>query len=112
MLREYDELLPGAADRILKMAEIQQAHRQSLEKEAVGSEIARSKRGMLFGFLVAMGGITAGVLIALLGATDAARITGGSVTGVTLLGMVSTFVYATGEKRKERTDKTRILSGG
>jgi len=111
MLKEYDDLLPGAADRILKMAENQQSHRLVLEKEAVTSELFRSKLGMLCGFVVALAGIGAGVAIALVGGTDVAKVAGGVVSGTTLLGMVGTFVYATSEKRKERTEKTRVLAG-
>ncbi|MFQ7172706.1 MAG: DUF2335 domain-containing protein [Thomasclavelia ramosa] len=32
---QYERVLPGAADRILTMAENQSAHRQTLEKAAI-----------------------------------------------------------------------------
>jgi len=32
LLRQYDEIVPGAADRILEMAEEQSKHRQSCER--------------------------------------------------------------------------------
>lgn len=49
---KYEKVLPGAADRILKMAERQQEHRMSLEKEAVGSQVRQGKRGQVFGFVI------------------------------------------------------------
>lgn len=39
MLARYNEVLPGAAERILKMAEEQSSHRQYLEKAVVNSDI-------------------------------------------------------------------------
>lgn len=35
MLREYEEILPGASDRMFKLAENQQSHRISLEAMAI-----------------------------------------------------------------------------
>ncbi len=49
---KYEKVLPGAADRIMKMTERQQEHRMSLEKEAVGSQVKQSKRGQIFGFII------------------------------------------------------------
>jgi uncharacterized membrane protein len=38
MLQGYEEVLPGAADRILRMAEDQAMHRQHLERTVVQSK--------------------------------------------------------------------------
>lgn len=35
VFREYEDILPGSADRILAMAELQQAHRHSLESDVI-----------------------------------------------------------------------------
>lgn len=50
-LARYEEIQPGAADRIIKMAEKQQEHRMSLETKAIGGQIDQSKRGQIFGFI-------------------------------------------------------------
>ncbi len=42
-LSGYEQLLPGAADRILKMAEKETEHRQAMEKKALDAEIAGLK---------------------------------------------------------------------
>lgn len=39
LFREYEATLPGSADRILKLAESQQAHRIEIEKTAVNSQM-------------------------------------------------------------------------
>ena len=41
-IRAYEEVLPGSADRILGMAERQQAHRLELEKMTVSEATNRS----------------------------------------------------------------------
>lgn len=44
-LANYEQASPGAADRILRMAEGQQQHRHGLERQAVSSEHRRSLLG-------------------------------------------------------------------
>ncbi len=61
MLRQYEQFLPGSADRIFKMAEAQSAHRQELEKRLVVSDIKRSYMGMACALLIALFGIYAAV---------------------------------------------------
>ena len=38
-LQRYDQLLPGAAERIIKMAEMEQQHRHVQESKAISSEL-------------------------------------------------------------------------
>ena len=49
----YEQALPGAADRILKLAEAQSAHRQRQEKRAQDALIQARTRGQWFGFIMA-----------------------------------------------------------
>lgn len=56
-LREYDEVLPGAAERILSMAESNLQHNISMDQSMVNAEVADRKLGMwlgagLFGLLI------------------------------------------------------------
>jgi len=44
-LAHYEEICPGAADRIIKMAESNMEHRQSMEKTLVRSEYGLRSRG-------------------------------------------------------------------
>lgn len=48
-LREYDEILPGAAERILSMAERNLEHNVSMDRQVVNAEVADRKLGMLLG---------------------------------------------------------------
>lgn len=53
-LREYEEICPGAADRIISMAERNLGHAQDMQATAIGGDIADSKAGRLYGFLALM----------------------------------------------------------
>ena len=54
MYGEYDRVLPGSADRILTMAEKEQAHRVSMEGIALRASAKDSKLGQYFGFSLAL----------------------------------------------------------
>ena len=49
ILKEYESILPGASERILKMAEKQQDHRISIEKTIVDRQTKQSGHGQTWG---------------------------------------------------------------
>ena len=63
----YEQVLPGSADRILKMAERQQEHRFGLEKTSVESQQKSNTRGQVFGFILSFLVIIGGIVLLLLG---------------------------------------------
>lgn len=48
-LREYEDICPGAADRIVSMAEENMQHRKAVENKIIDAEIADRKLGMVLG---------------------------------------------------------------
>ena len=50
-LREYEEILPGSADRIIGMAESNLAHNQAMQAKALDGDIQDTHHGRLYGFL-------------------------------------------------------------
>lgn len=48
----YEKACPGAADRIIAMAESQSKHRQGLETKVVGGNVQREKMGMWMAFTI------------------------------------------------------------
>ena len=44
-LKQYDEALPGAADRILVLAESQSKHRMEIEKKLIHADIVDAEKG-------------------------------------------------------------------
>ena len=55
ILAGYDQVVPGAADRIITMAETQSRHRQEIEKSIINSDIRNSKLGLWLGFFYCHG---------------------------------------------------------
>ena len=100
-LERYEHILPGAADRIIGMAERQAAHRQRLEEFALRSEDRRSWGGLIVGGIVALGFLVGSVV---LGLKDQPWL-GGVLGGTTLISIVGTFVYGTRSRRAERQGK-------
>lgn len=47
-IRKYEEILPGAADRIISMAERQALHRQEMERKMITAESRDGLLGVVF----------------------------------------------------------------
>ena len=54
VLAQYNNVVPGADERILKMAEEQSNHRQYLEKAVISSDITQARWGVICGLIVAL----------------------------------------------------------
>jgi uncharacterized membrane protein len=97
ILAQYDSVVPGAAERILKMAEEQSKHRRDLESQVIAADIANARKGLMFGFIIGVVGLLAALIAALYGKEWV-----GSVLGVgTLVSLVGTFVYGSQRKAQE-----------
>ncbi|MFI4849805.1 MAG: DUF2335 domain-containing protein [Gimesia chilikensis] len=62
-LREYDEIVPGAAKEIIERAGKQQDHRMFLEKKTIVSDIYRGWAGLILGSLLAFLCIGGGIYL-------------------------------------------------
>ena len=91
MLRQYDEVLPGAAKRILDMAEAQHNHRIAMEK----ADSKRANMGLWVGVSIAFTFLAASVYLITIGHTWA----GVTIAGLDIVGLVSVFVYGTSIRR-------------
>ena len=89
-LARYEEIQPGAADRILTMAEKQQEHRMALETKAIGGQVDQSKRGQLFGFILVFVCIAVAVFVSLYFGMTAFAVTFLCVTMVSVVGLFVT----------------------
>ena len=102
ILRKFDEVVPGAAERIIKMAEDQSIHRKELEKKVVDSDITRSKWGQILGFVIAIAGLAVSAIIVVYGNAIA-----GGIIGVgTLASLVGVFMYGSKTRSEERKVKS------
>lgn len=104
-LNKYNQVLPGAADRILSMAEKQQDHRHQLEAVAVRSRERKGFLGQIFGFVVAMTAIIGGTYLLSIGKSAE-----GFTTMILAVGsIVSIFIFGRRSQSKERIAKSRLV---
>lgn len=109
MIKGYEAILPGAADRIITMAEKQSSHRQEMERKIIFAESRDSLLGILFAFFLGIGYIVAAIVIVVLVPENPGAISS-SVLGVAGMGtIIGTFIKSTrtnnSEDKKERKDK-------
>jgi uncharacterized membrane protein len=104
VLKEYNDILPGLADRIMKMAEKQSTHRQKIEDNVIGSDAYRANAGLWMGVGVAVLSILAGTYLIAIG-HDWAGVSMGTVVVVALAGV---FVYGSISRRQERSAKSGV----
>lgn len=106
ILQKYNEIVPGAADRIIKTAESQHHHRQALEKTVVNSNVYSQKIGLGLGFIIAMTAIGGGIWLSAIGKS------GSGLTAIigALAALVGVFVYGKVQQSKELSDKSNAIS--
>ena len=114
IIKGYEEVLPGSADRILTMAEKQSNHRQEMEKRIIRTESRDSLLGILFAFMLGGGRIIAAVIMVILVPKSAGAISG-AVLGVTgVVSIIATFIKSTrgsynrkqGEKKEQSSENS------
>lgn len=88
ILKGYEEVLKGSAERIFKMAENQSAHRQEIEKTVIASQMKQSERGQNYGLGIGIFGLIIGTILTFYGFSTVA----GVLFATTILGLVSVFV--------------------
>lgn len=98
MLKRYDEIKEGFAERIMSMTERQLDHRISCENKIIEGSLSESKRGQNYGLAVSVLFLAAAVLLGLYGHDWLAGILGGG----TLIGLVTVFVT---NKKRNKTDE-------
>lgn len=107
LLKEYNEIVSGGAERILSMAERQSAHRIDLESTVIKGESRRSWFGLWLGFVVSIAIIGAGLWVALSASPPA----GAAIITGTIVSLSGVFVYGQHSRRIEREHKAGLVSG-
>ena len=103
LLEQYDRIIPNGADRILTMAEQQQAHRQSIERTVVESGARRANLGLILGFILTLVfGLGSMFLI-----SSGRDISGLVLFSGSLVGLIGVFIYQTKKRRNERLSRSR-----
>lgn len=106
ILAGYNNVIPNGADRVIRMAEKEQAHRHSIETEIVSKESFEKRVGLVFAFILALSVL--GVSSYLLVFTEKSGY-GLTVFIVELGGLVWAFL---GAKQKRQRDTSEEESAG
>jgi uncharacterized membrane protein len=103
MLEKYNQIVSGAADRILKMAEEQASHRQYLEKQVIKSDIRNSVFGIISALIISL----ATLFIAFSAIKLNQQFAGAIISTLGISGLVTTFIYGTQSRRNERESRNK-----
>lgn len=95
-LAEYEQISPGAADKIINMALKEQSHRHGMEQISIDHYVKQSTTGQWLGFGIAMSSIIAAGLMGYIGQTALAIV----LVGGSLATLVGLFVRNQGEGKK------------
>ena len=101
LLQGYNAAFPNGGERLFQLVENQSSHRQTIEAKVVGEQLAQSKRGQLFAFVLALvfGGM--GVYCAIIGQAAVACM----IFGTTIGGLVYVFVKGQSSQTKSLEKK-------
>lgn len=105
-LERYNQVLPGAAERIIAMAESQHSHRQELEKHVIKSNVSAQKLGTILGFVVSMTVVLGGMFLVHEGKSGE----GLAAILTALASLVGVFLYSKREQQKDLSKKTDALT--
>ena len=104
VIKKYDMVVPGAADRIIQLAEKQSTHRQAIETKIVDADIRQSNFGVIFGFILGLVGLIGGAFLVY----HDKVVTGSVFFGATLVALVSVFVYGSRKGDRSREDEQSL----
>ncbi|MDP2665452.1 MAG: DUF2335 domain-containing protein, partial [bacterium] len=101
ILARYNEIVPGAANRIIEKFERQTEHRIEMEGIVIKSGTQKESLGLIFGFIIAMTTIVGGIVAAVLGKPFLGG--GLSFTGLAIL--VGAFLFTQAKQSKQQGGK-------
>jgi uncharacterized membrane protein len=103
-LGQYNQVVPGSANRIIQMAETQAEHRRELENHAVRSQIRQSDCGQWMALGISLTAISASVWVTLAGQPWV----GATLGGTTVVSLAGIFIVG---KWQQSTDLRRRRTG-
>lgn len=105
VLRGLEDIQQGTMDRLLTMAERQQAHRHSLESKNLGADVNRAYLGVASALVISLVCVVGGFIVINNGHDSAGTV----VVGTSLASLVGVFIYGTLARRAERQQKTERI---
>ncbi|HEV2105647.1 MAG TPA: DUF2335 domain-containing protein [Candidatus Eisenbacteria bacterium] len=106
-LQRYDAIIPDGAERIMRMAELQAAHRRALEERVTGGNVAAQARGQHYALVVVLAGMIGGFTLIAFGRQSA----GLAAAFVPLAAVAAVFLHARRAQGRERRERLAGLRG-
>ncbi|MCB1310260.1 MAG: DUF2335 domain-containing protein [Leptospiraceae bacterium] len=97
-LLKYDQIVPGAAERLIQMAERQMEHRHKLELIVVSGGSKRAWVGLFFAFLLGLSGILGGIYLI----SEGKDISGLATVISSAAALIGVFIYGKRSESKQR----------
>lgn len=88
MLKQYDDLVPGSAERIIRITERALDHQIDFGSTALRAVVANTKRGQVLGFVVVIAALVCSMIALYTGHESVAQILGGG----TVISLAAIFV--------------------
>lgn len=104
-MERYERIYPGFADRILKLTEIEGAHRRALESRSLEAQIKHQirfdnevKLGQILAFMIAITAILGGAYTAMKGH----ELSGAFISALGIGGIVTAFLNTRNPNKQDR----------
>lgn len=107
MLKQFDQVVEGAAKQILDDAHAQSRHRREMEKIQVEAAISQGRLGQIFAFVIALLVIGGGIYLVATGQSAA----GLAVLLPGLVGLLGLFVYSEVRGRDSSAELPQLPTG-
>ena len=88
-LEKFNRIIPNGADRIVTMAEKEQAHRIQAEAEGLSATVAEARRGQFLGAAIAAIALAGAIFTAYIGAHWSVSV---AMIGLTILGIIRAII--------------------
>ena len=105
VVRQWEALVSGSADRILKMAEKQATHRMSLETKLLDGDIKKSWFGLWIGFAICIILIIGGTILIILDHDVA----GTAIISTNLISISAMYIYGLRNRQQERVSQLPLI---
>lgn len=100
LLREYESLVPGLADRLVKLTEKEQAHRHQQDEKFLKGNFSLSARGQWMAFVIVLVIIATAIFFGSQGETTLAAI----LVGIDMVAICSVFIAGKFIGSKDKPD--------
>lgn len=101
----WERILPGSADRILRLSEQQQQHRFGMETRAQRAAILRDRVGIVLGFVLGIGLLALSAYAIALGVALASV----AIVASSIASVAGVYVYSFERSKKELQEKRNAL---